>query len=135
MWIFTSNAFLSVVADQQRPGHLLVRARFKGDIQDVFPAAKVMTTPDRDYRFRTSLPRGEVADRLAGLAHKIDYPNFKNTVRKPRLHEVCSRVWGILFRAQQDAAPRRRRKRALFELPPWEDQYLADHVPEDRLPF
>ena len=52
MWLFTSNSFVSVVADRddtQSP-RLLVRARIKGDIDQLFPDAEVMETPLTDYR-------------------------------------------------------------------------------------
>jgi hypothetical protein len=41
MWLFTSNSFVSVVADRDdtQSSRLLVRARIKGDIDQLFPDA------------------------------------------------------------------------------------------------
>jgi len=36
----------------------------KGDIEYYFPNADVTETPKGDYRYRTTLPRVEVADRI-----------------------------------------------------------------------
>jgi hypothetical protein len=41
----SSRGFYSIVSDRQRPGNLLVRARFEGDLEALFPGAKVRTTP------------------------------------------------------------------------------------------
>jgi hypothetical protein len=59
MWIFLSDAFLSVVADKADPSgeRLLVRARRSGDIERVFPEAAVFSVAGADYAFRAWLPR------------------------------------------------------------------------------
>lgn len=43
MWVFMSDSFLSIVADStvSKSDCLLVRARREGDIERVFPEAKV----------------------------------------------------------------------------------------------
>ena len=81
MWVYLTDALLSIVAHRDRPGHLLVRARFAGDIERIFPSAEVTETPDADYRFRATIPREAVAQALAAAAQAIDYPNFKATLR------------------------------------------------------
>lgn len=81
MWVYLTDALLSIVAHREQPEALLVRARFPGDIERVFPAARVTETPGADYRFRATLPREAVAQALAAAAQAIDYPNFKATLR------------------------------------------------------
>ena len=44
MWIMTNNSYLSIVSKDCGSAELLVRARRAGDIERVFPDAKV-TTP------------------------------------------------------------------------------------------
>ena len=41
MWIMMNNSFLSIVSKDCGPAELLVRARRAGDIERVFPDAKV----------------------------------------------------------------------------------------------
>ena len=42
MWIMHSDCFLSIVSKDCGPTELLVRARRNGDIEKVFPSAKVI---------------------------------------------------------------------------------------------
>lgn len=101
MWVFLSDAFLSIVAHRTRAGYVLVRARKAGDIESVFPQATVRRTPAADYRYRAELPAAEVAQALAERAGDIDYPNFKNSVRDPRRHAAYAAVW-LAMRQIQD---------------------------------
>ncbi|MDC1198954.1 hypothetical protein N8071_01155, partial [bacterium] len=57
MWICTNNGFISVVAFRGRPDQLLVRGRLSGDIEAIFPEAKVVEGAGTDYRFRTTVSR------------------------------------------------------------------------------
>ena len=100
MWVFLNDSFLSIVAHRDDPDALLVRARRPGDIEQVFPEALVSETPAADYRFRTTLPRGAVADTLAAAVARIDYPNFKASVAEPDRHDAYLGCWGILRRWQ-----------------------------------
>ena len=115
MWIFTTSGFLSIVRDTDHPGHALVRARIREDI-DAFCAATgapaPRETPDRDYRFRTSVPVDVLRDYLASQADAIDYPNFKAAVASrqglERAH-VYGEVWAVMasFQARVRSAARR----------------------------
>jgi len=100
MWIFTSKSFLSVVEHSEEPGLLHVRARFPGDIEEVFPQADVIETPHNDYRYRTSLPREKVAEAMARLTRAIDYDNFKNSVHNPGRKDAYIKVWEAMWQAQ-----------------------------------
>jgi len=100
MWICLNNAFLSIVKKECGPNELLVRARRAGDIERVFPEAKVVKSPGTDYLFRAVLPSARVGDALAALAEGVDYPNFKGSVRDDRLHSAYNAFWGIHARLQ-----------------------------------
>lgn len=100
MWIFLNDAFFSIVEDD-KPGRLLVRSRFSSDITNVFPEAKVRRTPDRDYLYRTSLPRKEVEDAIANEVSRINYSNFKDSVEDDKRHTLYERVWSVMFNAQE----------------------------------
>jgi hypothetical protein len=65
MWIFTNLGMISIVADRNNPDHLLVRAREKGTIEALFSVKKVKETKSADYRFRLSIPAGDVGKVLA----------------------------------------------------------------------
>ncbi len=79
MWIFTQRGFLSIV-HSGKPGFLLVRSRFEGHIEKVFPKARVQEDAKRDYRFRAELLAKEVSKVIATLVNEIDYDNFKNSL-------------------------------------------------------
>lgn len=100
MWICFNDAFLSIVAKDCPPDHLLVRARRKGDIERVFPGAKVKESGATDYRYRAVVPRAAVAKVAAERIMSIDYGNFKNSVEDDDLHAAYSRIWGVMYGVQ-----------------------------------
>lgn len=101
MWIFLNHAFLSIVDKGGDGSTLLVRARRKGDIESVFPQAKVETTPRNDYRYRARIDRETVAQAIAEAIRAITYGNFKNTVKDRQRHDAYMDVWEVMFRFQQ----------------------------------
>jgi len=93
MWIMTNNSYLSIVSKDCGPAELLVRARRAGDIEKVFPNAKVTLQTDSDYLYRAILPRDVVKQALAAMIDLIDYPNFKDSVEDRALHAAYVSVW------------------------------------------
>src|SRR5712671_2614104 len=93
MWIMTNNSYLSIVSKDCGPAELLVRARRAGDIENVFPDAKVTRSTNRDYLYRAVLPCDVVKQALAAMIDKIDYPNFKDSVEDSSLHAAYVSVW------------------------------------------
>jgi hypothetical protein len=105
MWLYMSDAFLSVVAHRHDKKKLLVRARFAGDIERVFGKdVIVMETPIADYRFRAVLPRNVVSAVLSRRLNEIAYDNFKNSVEDDWRHGDLMGIWSIMSRAQQRRA-------------------------------
>lgn len=108
MWIFLNNAFLSVVDPKGAYGGgtgpisqtLLVRSRIPGDIEAVFPKAKVIETPERDYRFRALIDRTEAANAMAAAVMALDAGNFKGSVKDRNRHDAYSGVWGVMNQEQ-----------------------------------
>lgn len=106
MWIFTTAGFLSVVTDGQHPGNLLVRARARQDIEtfvETTGAPAATETPQRDYRWRTSVPAATFATWLAQQGEAIDYGNFKSAVADRQGYERASRygeVWQVMYGLQ-----------------------------------
>jgi hypothetical protein len=103
MWIFLNDSFLSIV---QKPGDtdvLTVRARVRGDIEAVFPDAKVVEGEGTDYRFRAKLPREVVANALAERVMQLSYGNFKSSVDDDERHDAYMDVWDVMYRYQTSA--------------------------------
>jgi hypothetical protein len=100
MWICTSNSFLSIVAKGGDPSKLMVRARRDGEIEAVFPRAKVIANAGTDYKFRALIDREEVAQAMAKAICDINYSNFKNTVKDHARHDAYMRLWSVMYEYQ-----------------------------------
>lgn len=116
MWLFLNNAFLSVVDKSKVRGCLCVRARVKGDIEQIFPNAKVEMTPSNDYLFRADIPREQVASAIAEQITNIGYNNFKGSTKNRARHDAYTDVWHAMFRYQQreDRGRESQGKRQMF---------------------
>lgn len=100
MWIFTSKSFISIV---QKPGdtdQLTVRARIKGDIEQLFPDAKVEVNKGTDYKYRAKVPRAAVALALHDQVMAVNYPNFKSTVKERKRHDGYMGTWSAMNAVQ-----------------------------------
>ena len=106
MWIFLNDAFLSAVEHRNDPNLLLVRARVSGDLQRVFPdlAKNVQKTTKADYRFRLAVDRTRFMEALNQEVGRIDYGNFKKSVKEFDRHEAYLDVWSAMYGLQQDRA-------------------------------
>lgn len=102
MWVMLNDAALSIVADRHSDG-LMVRARFGGDIERVFPKSVVRMTPAGDYLYRAVVSREDVADALTKAAKSIRYDDFKSSVDDDFRHDVYLGVWSVMRRAQAKA--------------------------------
>lgn len=100
MWICLNDAYFSIVNDPKNPDNLLVRARRPGDIERIFPDHQAATLPRRDYQFRASISRKEVASSIAVCLLTIDYGNFKGSVKDHKLHDAYASVWNVMARLQ-----------------------------------
>lgn len=100
MWLMFNDAFLSIVDKAKQKGCLMVRARRPGDIERVFPGAKVAESFGTDYRYRAEIPRPIVANAVAARVLGIDYDNFKGSTKDKPLHDAYMRVWSNMERLQ-----------------------------------
>ena len=101
MWICLNDSFLSIVTDNHHPDRLLVRARRKGDIQSIFPDAKVQINRGTDYKYRARIQRIVVSSVIADRILNIDYDNFKDSVDDQELHDGYFRVWSTMYKIQK----------------------------------
>lgn len=100
MWLCFNRSFLSIVEKDCHPHELLVRARRPGDIERIFPKAKVTESTNTDYRYRAKVPRAAIADALAKEVERISYSNFKDSVADKPLHDAYMGVWTVMSRMQ-----------------------------------
>jgi hypothetical protein len=101
MYIAMSDCFLSVVSKYCGPDELLVRARRPGDIEKVFPDAKVNTYRKHDYLYAAIIGKAVVAEAIATEVRRIDYERFKPSVADDELHSAYFQVWDIMATIQQ----------------------------------
>ena len=109
MWMFTKSGFFSAVKHLDRPGCVLVRARFKGDLERFCAAhglaAKVEETPEADYRFRATIEQAAFADAVKAEAEGIDYPNFKSAAHDGTARDAAYMgCWSATRRGQEQEA-------------------------------
>lgn len=107
MWVFLNNAMLSIVQDKEQPDQLLVRARFKHDIEAFFSGEKipaVVELPVCDYRYRVWVPRELVEAAMLRATRSIDYTNFKDSIPKQdqRRGRAYMGVWATMYEAQEN---------------------------------
>lgn len=113
MWIALNNSFLSIVRKQPRDKFLTVRARVEGDIERVFPGAKVQVGGGTDYRFRAMIGQKIVADAIANQITSIDYSNFKDSVHEHDRHDAYFGIWRAMMAMQKK--PTDHRQAAMFD--------------------
>ena len=70
MWIVLNNSFVSVVQHREDPALVLVRGRFRGDVDRFLNAKREIETPGADYRFRATVTRRELADGSGCARHR-----------------------------------------------------------------
>ena len=118
MWIMGTDFFLSVVRKDCSPGQLLVRARREGDIEKVFGKVEVQKDTTADYLFRARIDEERVAEAMRSELRRIDYGNYKSSVRDKRLHDALLDVWTSMSKLQ-DPPPNSSRRpifpRDIFE--------------------
>lgn len=105
MWLILNDAFFSIVQKDCARGEVLVRARRKGDIEKVFPGAKVARGAANDYLYRARIQKDDVKRALAIEVDRVTYPNFKDSVADPELHRACLRVWWAMQSIDERGGP------------------------------
>ena len=100
MWIFTAKSFVSVVQKAGDTELLTVRARIKGDIESLFPDAKVEANKGTDYKYRAKVPRETVAKALHDQLMGVAYSNFKGGVKGRKRHDAYMKVWSAMYAVQ-----------------------------------
>ena len=105
MWIFNTDGFFSAVESKKEPGTVIVRGRFREDLEKAAKrfGTEMHETPESDYRYRVFVTKEEWGEYLKETALKMDYSNFKDTVFKrqePRIG-IYHEVWAEVYRGAQ----------------------------------
>lgn len=93
MWICFNDGFVSAVQHREDPGTLMVRARRKEILDSLFPGVDIVVGGSTDYRYRVVVTKAEFAAVVSDRISDISYPNFKDSVDDPELHELYHRFW------------------------------------------
>ena len=82
MWIFFKDAFFSITRAPEHGNLLLVRARFRGDIERCIPEVDVLENAGTDYRFRALVTQEQLLEALQSKIQEIDYEDFSGSVNE-----------------------------------------------------
>lgn len=99
-----NDAFFSVVKNREDKNGVVVRARVRGDLENVFGVNHdVIETDESDYRFRMFLNQEYVADVMKERVSNIEYDNFKNSINKNDIERkrYYTKVWSVMFDWQE----------------------------------
>ena len=109
MWIFTTKGFLSIVQHNTVPDHFQVKSRTANPLNHFWPEYEIDVIDWADYRFRITIPTGEVIQVLSKITESVGYTGFKNACDDDEYHHSLVRVWNIMYNYQSrvEARPRR----------------------------
>ena len=102
MWFCNNDGFISAVADSSDPtgNTLKVRARFRRDLEDIFPDKEIVEDAGTDYKYRVFITKQELAEIMYERILNIDYTNFKNSVARNDLHDLYDQFWWAGYNMQ-----------------------------------
>lgn len=101
MWLMLNTAFVSIVKKDCAADELMIRARRKGDIERIFPDAKVTRYTKSDYLYRAPVKTSVVIEAMKREVEAIDYSNFKDSVDDKDLHDAYLDVWHVMAETQE----------------------------------
>ena len=130
MWISLNDGFVSIVELRGDPSQLMVRARRRVHLEAFLSRKKgIVETKSNDYRWRCIVPRADVAKLLADRVMKLDYLNFKDSVKNKELHDMYL-DWWFDHRAMQERKPgkRGRRKQPFMRFVNRSERYVRKEI-------
>ena len=129
MWIF-SDGFISVVAHNEKPDTLLVRARDEDSLLSLVEAtgATLRHTPNNDYPYRIEALREAFSAWLAEQASNISYSNYKSEMwsQRPEFGDALHDVWVAMHQVTPNRVTEADRQRAegLYPNQNWTDEEI-----------
>ena len=130
MWLFTSEGFVSVVAHNEKPDTLLVRARDEDSLLSLVVAtgATLRHTPNNDYPYRIEALREAFSAWLAEQASNISYSNYKSEMwsQRPEFGDALHDVWVAMHQVTPNRVTEADRQRAeeLYPNQNWTDEEI-----------
>ena len=97
MWIGDNEGWLSIVKHNRKQNYLLVRARNREHIENIFPNAEIYVNLNADYPYRSDISIINVYLTIATRILEIDYYNFKNSVQEKKYARYLNKVWNIMY--------------------------------------
>jgi|TARA_B110001454_G_C12437752_1_gene316443 hypothetical protein len=109
MWVFTTKGFLSIVQHKDLPEHFQVKSRVVDPLKHFWPEYEIEVIDWADYRFRITIPKGDVIQTLTEIIELVGYTSFKSACEDDEYHRALVRVWNIMYNFQSriEARPRR----------------------------
>lgn len=106
MWFCNNDGFISAVIDRDDDtgNTLKVRARFRRDLEDIFPDKEIIEDAGTDYKYRVFVTKQELADIMYERILNINYSNFKNSVARNDLHDLYEQFWWAGYNMQDKPA-------------------------------
>ena len=144
MWVFTNRGFYSVVQNEDDPSELVVRARARGDLENLrefIPGLKILEWEGRDYPCRIIVHRPVWERAMQALTQDIDYGNYKDSVKAKQGAERADlylRIWSAGCLIGRPARKPQRYVSPLFDDLHYGDRtaaFFEDEVPWDDAPL
>ena len=109
MWLFCKYGFFSAVEHRDDPNMIMLRARFRGDLENLINAffsdagIEVLSTPRADYPFRCTISKPQWSNAASKIASEIDYDNFKDSVHDGTIRDMAYlQCWAALRSSQNN---------------------------------
>ena len=112
MWIQSTSGLYSIVR-KGAPGEYQVRARVRGDLDNLIKVAKlhgqkIVQSNGSDYAYRLIISKAELTSIVLALADGITYGNFKSAVGATKGQEkhanIYHQAWGLFAKLQPGGA-------------------------------
>ena len=100
MWIVTNTGFVSVVEDCYDKSYVIIRSRQEAHLNAFcdIREGSVGYSPTADYQWRIRCKKTEFAELLMRQAFKVDYSNFKNSIKDDDMKRFAGEVWNAGYR-------------------------------------
>ena len=118
MWLFTKYGFYSIVQDEKDKNTYKVRAREKGDLEQLknnvveVAYCSIHQDENADYRYRIFINQEQLQSLLTHLANHLDYSNFKDSIYRNKLQkdklDSYHKVWDVMYEYQLKSKTNRR---------------------------
>lgn len=101
MWICFNDGFVSAVEHRDSSDLLMIRARRRDILQNLFPNEHLIEGGSTDYQYRVVVSKAVFGDVVSKHISEVSYPNFKDSVEDHELHELYEKFWSLHRRYQR----------------------------------